>query len=59
MLRDRELLGLTIASELSVQSGNLTSGRLYFPASGKYHAIKVSLREPDVKRAIVALLMLS
>jgi uncharacterized protein (DUF2147 family) len=53
VLRDRELLGLTIASELSVQSGNLTSGRLYFPASGKYHAIKISFEKPDVKRAIV------
>jgi hypothetical protein len=52
-LRDRDLLGLTVASELSVQSGNLTSGRFYFPASGKYHAIKISFEKPDAKRAVV------
>jgi hypothetical protein len=53
MLRDRQLLGLTIASELSVQSGNLTSGRFYFPTSGKYHAIKISFEKPEAKTAIV------
>jgi Uncharacterized protein conserved in bacteria (DUF2147) len=52
-LRDRELLGLTIATELSEQSGNFTSGRFYFPPSGKYHRIKISFERPDAKRAIV------
>jgi hypothetical protein len=52
-LRDRDLLGLTIATELSEQSGNFTSGRFYFPPSGKYHAITISFERPDAKMAIV------
>jgi len=52
-LRHRELLGLTIASELSMQSDNIAYGRFYFPASGKYHAIKISFEKPDAKRATV------
>jgi len=52
-LRSRVLLGLTIATELSQQSGNLFSGRFYFPPSGKYHAIKISFEKPDAESAIV------
>ncbi len=52
-LRDRELLGLTIATGLSEESGNFTSGRFYFPPTGAYHAIRISFQKPSVNSAIV------
>jgi hypothetical protein len=52
-LRNRGLLGLTIATGLSEEPGNFTSGRFYFPPSGTYHAIKISFEKPAAKSAIV------
>jgi uncharacterized protein DUF2147 len=52
-LRNRALLGLTIATELSEQSGNIALGRFYFPPSGRYHAITISFEKPDATTAIV------
>ncbi len=46
-LRNRSLLGLTIATGLVEQSGNFTTGRFYFPRSGKYHSIRINFDRPD------------
>ena len=49
VLRDRELLGLTIASELSVEFGNLTSGALIFQPPESITQSKSVSRNPMSK----------
>jgi hypothetical protein len=53
MLRTRSLLGLTIATGLSEQSGNIASARFYFPPTGTYHSITISIERADAMSATV------